>query len=74
MVGGGSECGTRLKNLKDMKTDFETRIANATDPDMTAHFEFHSMKIGVLALVLEAHQTSGFDSAGIVEVYDCCLT
>ena len=70
----GSECKTQLKKIKELKKTFEQRIASAPDEDIIATFEPHNKKLGVLALLLEAHQKTGFDSAQFVECYDCCLT
>ena len=71
---GGAECKTQLKKIKELKKTFEQRIASAPDEDIIATFEPHSKKLGVFALLLEAHQKIGFDSAQFVECYDCCLT
>ena len=70
----GSECKTQLMKIKDLRKEFERRIESATEPETIESLEPSHKKIRVLALLLEAHQKSGFDSEGFVECYDCCLT
>ena len=56
----GSECKTQLGNIKDLRKQFEQRIESATEPEIIATLEPSHKKIRVLALLLEAHQKSGF--------------
>ena len=69
----GSEGKTQLKRLVEIKKQFHARIQAATEPDLITSYEPAHKKVGVLALLLEAYQQSGWDSQAFMEVYDCCL-
>ena len=68
---------TQLKKVKEVKATFDSRIQKASGPDavdLVASLEPWHKRLGVIVLLMEAHQKAGFDTEAFVEVYDCCLT